>query len=270
MRSTAFGVSYRVIGGLGSDTINVAGDVVEDIVVRELEGASGAVNHLVTSAGDLGYDGLIAPGIDVHVAGVNEGIVVIDETGGVTAVREGGAGGVPSIDSYGVRLSQAPVGTVYVTVSAARSGQQEAGGIARRRHALAVHRRDGGGLRRDRGVPAPHHRQRRRRPRAAARARARLRRVELLDGADGLRVRVRRPSPRRRPRRDRQPQHDRRGGRRQGAVRPRGRAQRRGDRPRQRHAGRRRRAGRARHDDRGRAHASCSRATAPPRSATSC
>ena len=36
--STAFGVAYRVIGGLGSDTINVTGDVVEDIVTRELEG----------------------------------------------------------------------------------------------------------------------------------------------------------------------------------------------------------------------------------------
>ena len=46
--STAFGVAYRVIGGLGSDTINVTGDVTEDIVSRELEGASGAVDHLVT------------------------------------------------------------------------------------------------------------------------------------------------------------------------------------------------------------------------------
>src|SRR6185503_4695459 len=53
VQSTAFGVSYRVIGGLGSDTINVTGDVVEDIIVRELEGLSGAVNHLVTSADPL-------------------------------------------------------------------------------------------------------------------------------------------------------------------------------------------------------------------------
>ena len=122
VRSTAFGVSYRVIGGLGSDTVNVAGDVVEDIVVRDVEGASGAVDHLVTSAGDIGYDGLIASGVEVHVAGVNEGIVVIEETGGLTAVREGGP---VAIDSYTVRLSAAPVGTVYVTVSAARSPQEE-------------------------------------------------------------------------------------------------------------------------------------------------
>ena len=49
VQSTAFGVAYRVIGGLGSDTINVTGDVTEDIVTRELEGVSGAVDHLVTS-----------------------------------------------------------------------------------------------------------------------------------------------------------------------------------------------------------------------------
>ena len=38
VQSTAFGVAYRVIGGLGSDTINVTGDVVEDIVVKRARG----------------------------------------------------------------------------------------------------------------------------------------------------------------------------------------------------------------------------------------
>ena len=49
IQSTAFGVAYRVIGGIGSDTINVAGDISTDIVVRDIEGASGTVDHLVTS-----------------------------------------------------------------------------------------------------------------------------------------------------------------------------------------------------------------------------
>ena len=40
VQSTAFGVAYRVIGGLGSDSINVTGDVTEDIVTRELEGTA--------------------------------------------------------------------------------------------------------------------------------------------------------------------------------------------------------------------------------------
>ena len=35
--------------------------------MRELEGSSGAVNHLVTS-GDPVYNGLPAPGIDYNVA----------------------------------------------------------------------------------------------------------------------------------------------------------------------------------------------------------
>ena len=54
VQSTAYGVAYRVIGGLGSDTINVTGDVTDDIVTRELEGLSGAVDHLVTSPDDTG------------------------------------------------------------------------------------------------------------------------------------------------------------------------------------------------------------------------
>ncbi len=45
--STPFGVATRVIGGLGSDTFNVAGDVTETIVSRELEGRGGVINHQV-------------------------------------------------------------------------------------------------------------------------------------------------------------------------------------------------------------------------------
>jgi len=126
VQSTAFGVAYRVIGGLGSDTINVTGDVVEDIVVKELEGVSGAVNHLVTSNGDPLYDGLVVDGVDLNVATPTSGNVIITETGGFTAVREGGP--IP-IDRYDVRLAANPTGSVYVTVSAARSPQEEADGL---------------------------------------------------------------------------------------------------------------------------------------------
>ena len=56
-----FGVAYRVIGGLGSDTINVTGDVTEDIVVKQLEGLHGHIDHIVGS-GDLAYDGLVVDG----------------------------------------------------------------------------------------------------------------------------------------------------------------------------------------------------------------
>ena len=126
--STPFGVATRLIGGLGSDVFNVTGDVVEDIIVRDLRGASGILNHQVRS-NDLGYDGLLAPAIDLSVASGGEGAVVIEESGGTTIVREGGP---VEVDSYTVRLAMAPAaGTlVYVTVSAARSPQEEKDGGA--------------------------------------------------------------------------------------------------------------------------------------------
>ena len=68
MQSTAFGVAYRVIGGLGSDTINVTGDVTKDIVTRELEGVSGTVDHRLMSLLDRFYDGLAVDGIDYNLA----------------------------------------------------------------------------------------------------------------------------------------------------------------------------------------------------------
>ena len=124
VQSTAFGVAYRVIGGLGSDTINVTGDVTEDIVVKRLEGLHGHIDHIVSSA-DPRYDGLVVDGIDVNVATPTSGNVIITETGGFTTVREGDDG--LRIDRYDIRLATAPTGPVYVTVSAGRSPQQEAG-----------------------------------------------------------------------------------------------------------------------------------------------
>ncbi|RLC95970.1 MAG: hypothetical protein DRI46_14295, partial [Chloroflexi bacterium] len=127
--STAFGVAYRVIGGLGSDTINVASDVQADIVTRELEGLSGDINHLVRSSGLLSdplYDGLPVDGLDYNLATPDLGVVVIEETGPGTTIREGGSIAVSAIDSYLVYLAAAPTAPVYVTASAARAPQEEA------------------------------------------------------------------------------------------------------------------------------------------------
>ena len=99
--------------------------------MRELEGVSGAVNHLVFS-GDPLYDGLVVDGIDVNVATPTSGNVIITETGGFTAVREGGP---VAIDKYFVRLAADPgANIVYVTVSAARSPQEEADGLGPSTH----------------------------------------------------------------------------------------------------------------------------------------
>ena len=125
--STKYGVAYRVIGGLGSDTINVAGDVVEDIVTRELEGVSGTIDHRVSSALDKLYDGLAVDGIDYNLATPDNGQIIIDDEGpDGTSVREGGSLSVPTIDKYSIRLASNPGTAVYVTISAARSAQEEA------------------------------------------------------------------------------------------------------------------------------------------------
>ena len=128
--STKFGTAYRVIGGLGSDTINIASDVTEDIVTRELEGISGTIDARLTSQLDKLYDGLPVDGIDYNLATPDLGAVIITESGSGTTVREGGlaSGPTPDIDSYAIRLASDPGAgkTVYVTISAARSPQEEA------------------------------------------------------------------------------------------------------------------------------------------------
>jgi Ca2+-binding RTX toxin-like protein len=127
VQSTQFGVAYRVIGGLGSDSINVTGDVTEDIVTRELEGVSGTIDHRVTSLLDRDYDGLPVDGLDYNLATPDSGQVIIDDEGEEgTSVREGGSTSVPEIDWYSIHLAADPGVNVYVTASAARSPQEEA------------------------------------------------------------------------------------------------------------------------------------------------
>ena len=139
VQSTAFGVVYRVIGGLGSDTINVAGDVTGDIVVARDRGRERRDQPPRPARPTRPTTGSPAPGIDYNVATPAHGGVVITEvtpTGaptpdGVTLVREGGLdvnGSLILVDRYLVHLAAAPTGKVYVTVSAACSPLDEANG----------------------------------------------------------------------------------------------------------------------------------------------
>jgi Ca2+-binding RTX toxin-like protein len=117
--STPADVAVRVIGGLGNDTINVAGDVAGDVVSIDEDGTSGVIGHRMRSQ-DPAYDGLAVDGIDVSIAGPSRGAVIITESDGFTAVREGGPA-----DSYSVRLASRPTSNVYVTVAAPVSPQEE-------------------------------------------------------------------------------------------------------------------------------------------------
>ena len=135
--STPSGVATELVGGLGNDTFNVASDVTDVITTQELEGQSAIINHEASAIADPGYDGLIVPGIDLNVAGppgdsgsgsIFSGNVIIEELDGTSLVRETASGDWGTVDSYTVRLAVKPAEgtTVYVTVSAARSPQEEA------------------------------------------------------------------------------------------------------------------------------------------------
>ena len=102
VQSTTFGVAYRVIGGLGSDTINVTGDVIEDIVTRELEGVSGTIDHRVTSpTRPRSTTACRSTGSTTTSPRRTSASSSSTETGAGTTVREGGSprGPVDNLDS---------------------------------------------------------------------------------------------------------------------------------------------------------------------------
>ena len=66
-------------------------------------------------------------GLEYNLATPDLGVVIIGDEGDEgTSVREGGSVSVPEVDWYSVMLSTLPSANVYVTVSIARSPQEEA------------------------------------------------------------------------------------------------------------------------------------------------
>ncbi len=119
--ATAPDVVTRVLAGLGSDVVNVAGDVVGDVVGRDATGTGATVNHLVSSA-DVDYADVVAPGIDLSVARATQGNVVVTESAGTSELWASANGSlIGAVDSYAVSLAVAPTADVWVTVSAAAS-----------------------------------------------------------------------------------------------------------------------------------------------------
>src|SRR5262249_46970120 len=74
-------------------------------------------------------DGLVAAGVNLSVAQGTQGQVIIEESGGFTAVSETSSDRIGTSDSYTVRLAQRPTANVYVTVSAPAPPQDEADGL---------------------------------------------------------------------------------------------------------------------------------------------
>ncbi len=115
--STPPGVAVRVIGGDGSNQINVAGDVNGNVYSQDINGTSSTINNKVLTS-DQYYADLVIPGVAMSVAQPGQGGVIITENPGGTFVQETGSGPIGSIDDYTVRLAQAPTSVVYVSVTA--------------------------------------------------------------------------------------------------------------------------------------------------------
>ncbi|WP_238256933.1 beta strand repeat-containing protein, partial [Methylorubrum podarium] len=129
--STPPGVVTTLIGGTGSDTFNVAGDVSGEVVARDAKGNSAVINHTAAST-DPRYDGLFVPGITASVATADRGSV--SDGGGLT-LREDSAITTPNAEgsstgSYKVAPpapTRTPLGQndwAVLTVSAAQSSAQ--------------------------------------------------------------------------------------------------------------------------------------------------
>ena len=129
--STSPDMVTTLIGGLGSDTFDVGGDVTGDIVALSVEGRSGFVNHAVSSD-DPAYDGIFAEGLQLNVADKDTGAVIITESGNTAVVENDNDGTIDAdeTDTYTVKLSVPASGLaqstmLYVTVSAALAGFKE-------------------------------------------------------------------------------------------------------------------------------------------------
>jgi Ca2+-binding RTX toxin-like protein len=124
--STREGVVTTVIGGLGSDTFNVAGDVTKTVISQDLDGRSAVINQGATSTVGYPYDKLLVDGVAVAIADETQGKVLITETGGYTELVEDS----DATDSYQISLV-APLGGVhsntvaYLTVSAGISSSYD-------------------------------------------------------------------------------------------------------------------------------------------------
>ena len=114
--STSAELVTTVIGGLGSDSVNVLGDVITTIVSSDLVGSSGAITHDITSA-DLDFSDAGVDGINTNVVSAENGALVnVSATGDNLLVSEDGL-----TASYTVSLTSpltADFATVYLTVSA--------------------------------------------------------------------------------------------------------------------------------------------------------
>ncbi len=117
IQSTNEEILTQVVGGLGSDTFQIADGVERSVVSNDLRGHSGLILHDVESD-DPFYqgpelDGIAVDGISTNVGDADEAGIVISQSEGFTRVSEGGV-----LDWYTVVLTRRPNENVEVTVNA--------------------------------------------------------------------------------------------------------------------------------------------------------
>ena len=121
--STSKELITTVIGGLGSDTVNVLGDVVTTIISNDLLGRSGVITHDLESTDPLFTD-VGVDGVNTNILSAEDGaLVAISATGDALLVSEEGL-----IASYTINLTSpltSNFATVYLTVSAGISSSKD-------------------------------------------------------------------------------------------------------------------------------------------------
>ena len=105
--STAPGVAVKVIGGEGSNTINVAGDVIGNVYAEDINGSSATINEQIITEEAL-YKDLTIPGVSLSVVQGSQGAVIITEPAGGMTVAETETGPIGTIAAYNVRLAREP------------------------------------------------------------------------------------------------------------------------------------------------------------------
>ena len=124
--STSPDLVTTIIGGLGTDTFDVGGDVTEDIIALSIEGRSAFINHSLESD-DQAYNGIFAEGIQLNVADEETGTVMITGSGEMVVVEDDNdyIKQADEEDFYTIKMAIPSPGVptvAYITVSAAQAG----------------------------------------------------------------------------------------------------------------------------------------------------
>ena len=128
---TSADIVTTVIGGLGDDTIEVLGDVINTIISNDLLGRSGLITHGLASP-DADFDNVGVNGVGVNVLSVSAAsLVSIQPTGEPLLVTEDGTVASYFISLVGPNAAALAANPLYLTVSAGvASSKDRSGGAA--------------------------------------------------------------------------------------------------------------------------------------------